>query len=112
MRHVKLHAKLHAVTDDSKHRCENCFKEFSRKYILTKHSRKCPPEETEAERRYQCGTCNKSFTHKFTLFDHERKKHHPTRLGFTCDICGSQFFKEDEHRKYLVHEHVEAAIKM
>ena len=59
-----------------------------------------------------CGTCKKSFTQKFTLFDHEQKKHHPTRLGFTCDICGSQFVTEDEQRKHLVHEHGEADVVM
>ena len=105
------HVKLHAVNDVSMNTRESYFKEISRKYIFTKHLRKCPPEETEVDRRYQCGTCSKSFKHKFTLFGHEQKKHHPTRI-LTSDICEGQFVTDYELRKHLVHEHGEADVVM
>ena len=79
--------------------CSICFKSFSKKERLLRHSRK-----HAATHLYSCRICKHLFLTKDEVAKHEQNKHFRYR-PFSCRVCGKgYFFKHNLERHELIHD--------
>lgn len=83
---LAAHIQRHVVTDNIRHVCEICKREFKYKaylenHILTAHSK---------TNEFACEVCAQSFTSKETLETH--KKDHENDKKHRCTVCNKGFY--------------------
>ena len=83
--------------DDKLFKCEYCYKTFTQKLTLERHTL----SHSGGEMSFQCEKCDKAYTNKITLMQHIRCKH-PQQPKYACDKCdktfGSKATLEIHHR--------------
>ena len=97
----------HGVTDgysfagneNLEYSCDVCFKEFTRKDELKRHS---VIHKSLNAKRFECSLCGKSFVRNYTLQEHINLLHSHTGTCYTCCQCGKRFLK-----KYNLKRHIE-----
>ena len=97
---VQIPASSHSlkkrITSKSTFECDKCFKRFSTKYNLVRHTK-----EHGEEGRIKCSKCTSYFSSQEKLIEHVAVKHNNQHL---CQDCGKRFSSSSSlgrHRRQL-----------
>ena len=77
--------KNHKNKHNPFYECVTCFEKFTGRSELKAHM------STHGERPYKCDQCNKCYKDKHGLGWHKKVQHDPSRLKFTCELCGKTY---------------------
>lgn len=77
--------KSHKFKHNLFYECVTCQEKFPSRPELKSHM------STHGERPYKCDQCNKCYKDKHGLGWHKKVQHEPSRLKFTCELCGKTY---------------------
>lgn len=77
--------KNHKCKQDSFYECVTCKDKFSSRSELKTHM------TSHGDRPYKCDQCPKCYKDKHGLGWHKKVQHDPSRLKFTCELCGKTY---------------------
>ncbi|CAD5207759.1 unnamed protein product [Bursaphelenchus okinawaensis] len=75
---------MHLLTHDAQHKCEDCGKLFSRRWLLKNHMR-----SHTGQKPYRCAHCGKAFADRSNLRAHMHT--HTGEKKFKCNNCHKSF---------------------
>lgn len=77
--------KSHKFKHNPFFKCVTCQEKFSSRLELKNHM------SSHGERPFKCDQCNKCYKDKHGLGWHKKVQHEPSRLKFTCELCGKTY---------------------
>lgn len=77
--------KAHKFKHNPFYKCVTCQEKFSTRLELKNHM------TSHGERPYKCDQCNKCYKDKHGLGWHKKVQHDPSRLKYTCELCGKTY---------------------